>query len=576
MKIAPISLKSCPKNYTLDLDKTKSPAETFADVSGKLENYGLDIFAGAKRVDTGRLGIPVYLGMCGSDARKILPTRKQMGKGSSESQAKTSALMEVIERHAFFSFFERRPNFVRATWLEAENMFGADLISIDEMRESVADFVPEDTARAILNLRAWDFYPATRLADGKIVWLPLDWFRMLGEFNGSSAGNSNEESILQGIGEILERHACCIVDRKRPILPTIKPESCKDPVLRELLGAFRREGIMIILKDFSLGLPLPCVAALAYDPATFPAKSEIVFTAGTASSPAKAAIRAITEVAQLGGDFCTCSCYEASGLPKFTTPDEFAWLLEGPEVNLDELPDISTADIREEITRATKALAPINIYVVETTHPGLDVPAHYCIAPGLSFRERDRNQSLGLFTGRKLAEAGDFAGMEALAALCPNAHYLPFFRGLLALGDGDCQKAASLFAEAAPIQPDDEARALALFYEAYALTMLENWQGALPHLREAFSLCPAMREYGNLLGVSLYKIGDYPAAEAVFDKVLKLDRGSAMDLANRGVCRKLQGKYEAAKEDLENALALDQSLDFVRKHLDEIDELGVE
>ena len=195
MNVSPIRLKSCPKNYTLDLDKARSPEETFADVSRRLKNSGLDIFAGARRVDCGRLGIPVYLGLCGQDAREVLPTRKQMGKGSSAAQARASALMEVMERYAFFSFFERRPNFARATWQEAENLFGQDLIGIDEMRKSVNEPVDPETARAILNLRSWDFYPATRLADGKIVWLPLDWFRMLGEFNGSSAGNSAEENI---------------------------------------------------------------------------------------------------------------------------------------------------------------------------------------------------------------------------------------------------------------------------------------------------------------------------------------------------------------------------------------------
>lgn len=570
MNISPIRLKSCPKNYTLDLDKSRSPEETFAAVSRRLENFGLDIFAGARRVDCGRLGIPVYLGLCGQDARKVLPTRKQMGKGSSAAQARASALMEVMERYAFFSFFERRPNFVRATWREAENLFGPDLTGIDEIRKSVNDSIDRERARAILNLRSWDFYPATRLADGKLAWLPLDWFRMLGEFNGSSAGNSAEESILQGISELLERHCCCLADRERPVLPTIDASTCKDPVLAKLVGAFRREGILLILKDFSQGMPMPCVAALAHDPATFPEKSEIVFTAGTASSPAKAAIRAITEVAQLGGDFCTSSCYEASGLPKFASPDEFRWLLEGPVTSLDSLPDISSGDIFEEISRLVRDLAPTNIYAVETSNPDLGVPAHYCIAPGLAFRERDRNQSIGLFTGRKLAEEGNLPAIEELGRLCPDAHYLPFFRGMLALGGGDYKKAANLFASAAPLQPDDESRALAMFYNGHAKTLMDDWRAAIPELDGAFGLCPSMKEYGNLLGVSLFKTGSYSEAEKIFDQVLKIDKGSAMDLANRGICRKFQGKKEAALEDLRAALELEPDLDFARRHLEEL------
>lgn len=569
-EIPPIRLKPSPKGHTRDLDKAIAPEETFARVSGILAAFGEDIFAGARRVDIGRLGIPVYLGVCGPKAREVMPTRKQMGKGASEAQARASALMELVERYSFFTFFERRPNFVEATWEEAEKLFGADLVSMEEIRKSVNDGIDPARAREILNLRLWDFYPATRLQDGKIIWLPLDWFRLLGEFNGSSAGNTAEESILQGICELVERHVCALADREHPELATIDPDETDDETLRGLIAAFRQAGIMLLLKDMSLDMPLPTVAALAFDPATFPDKSEIVFTAGTATSPVKAAVRAITEAAQLGGDFCTASCYEASGLDKFKSPDEFAWLLRGPVISLANLPDISAPDMRDEIMAAANALLPLNIYAVETANPSLGVPAHYCIIPGLSFRERDKNQSVGLFVGRKLAEAGDREGLGKLASLCPNAHYLPFFEGLLALGEGDAQKAASLFEKAAPKQPDDEARALALFYQGHAYTLSGQWAEALAPLREAFELCPSMKEYGNLLGVALFREKNYPEAEFIFDRVLRLDKGSAMDLANRGICRKLQGKTEAACQDLREALALAPDMDFARKHLEEL------
>ena len=130
----------------------------------------------------------------------------------------------------------------------------------------------------------------------------------------------------------MERHVCCRIDRERLTTPTIDPHEVDDPTLRDLLAAFEREGIHIMLKDFSLGMPLPTVGAVAWDPATFPARSEIVFTAGTAASPAKAAIRAVTEIAQLGGDFCTQACYEASGLSKFERLEDIRWLLEGPRL----------------------------------------------------------------------------------------------------------------------------------------------------------------------------------------------------------------------------------------------------
>lgn len=570
-----IVLRPCPKGWREDLDKSVSPGETFRKVSEKLASLKLDIVADTVRVDTGRLGIPVYLGVCGSDARRIMPVRKQMGKGSSVAQARASALMELMERYAFFSFWERRPHFERATWREAEKKFGAALISPEEILRSVHDDMDGETFRELFSLCEWDFYPATRLTDGETVWLPLDWFRMLGEFNGSSAGNSAEESLLQGLCELVERHVCCIADRERPALPTLDTGGCDDPALARLEQAFERAGIRLVLKDFSMGTGLPTVGALAWDPATFPEKSEIVLTAGTATSPAKAAIRAITEVAQLGGDFCTSSCYEASGLPKFHDLAECRWLLEGPRKSVADLPDASGDDIRAELETALENLRPINVYGIETTSPDIGVPAHYCVAPGLEFRERDVNQSAGLFVGRKLAEqcAPDEAGpaLDRLAALFPDAHYLPFFRGLLALRLGDAGLACDFFTQAVPAQPEAQSRALAAFYLGYARSLAGKWEDALPHLSSAFELCPDMKEYGNYLGAALFRLGRYAEAEEVFDRVLRLDKGSAMDLANRGLCRERLGRNDAARKDLSAALSLDPSIDFAREHLDALE-----
>lgn len=579
MTASGIILASCPKAYTKDLDKAANPAATVERVRSRLAATGLDVVAGTRRVDVGRLGIPVYLGLCGKDARAVMPARKQMGKGSSQEQAMASALMEVMERFAFFSFWERQGCAFTGTWSEAETRFGEELLPLEAILRSVDDTMSLACARRVMDLVRWRFHPATHLRSGRTVWLPLDWFRLLGEFNGSSAGNSVEESLLQGLSELVERHVCCRADRERPTLPTIAADTCRDDVLRGLLDAFAREGIHLVLKDMSFGMPLPTVAALAWDPATFPGSSEIVFTAGTASSPAKAAIRAVTEVAQLGGDFCTGACYEASGLPKFTALAQARWLLEGQAVPLHSLPSVEARDIRDELLAAIDGLAPLEVYAVETTHPDLGIPAHYTIVPGLQFRERDRNQSLGLFVGRRLAETcdGETAdrGLAALAEMCPGAHFLPFFQGMLALRRDAPEQAFGCFLAALPLQPDADAAGLAAFYAGYAETVRGRWAEAAPLLEQAVRFCPEMKEYGNLLGVSLYRTGRYAEAAAAFEAVLRLDKGSAMDRANLGVCLKFLGKPTEARRELRTALELDPSLDFARAHLAELEEAAV-
>jgi ribosomal protein S12 methylthiotransferase accessory factor len=76
------------------------------------------------------------------------------------------------------------------------------------------------------------------------------------------------------------------------------------------------------MNDISSDTGIPSVSVLAYDPSTFPQMSEIVWTAGTTPNPHKALIRALTEVAQLAGDFMTRSNYVASGLPKVKSLEE--------------------------------------------------------------------------------------------------------------------------------------------------------------------------------------------------------------------------------------------------------------
>ncbi len=572
-----ITIHSCPKGYVTDLDKTCTPEETVTRAKEAFAASGKRILGQTRRIDTGRLGIPVFMSICGEDAREIMPTRKQMGKGASPAQAEASALMELVERFSFFKFWEDAGNFQTMTWSEATRAFGENLLPIDHIIQSVGDPLDATDAARVLDLVAWRFGTVTDLGTGREYMAPLDWFKKLNEFNGSSAGNTLEESMLQGGCELVERHVCAVIDRSRQETPSIDPASFTDPVLIDLYHKFTQNGLQVWIKDFSLGFPVPTVAALVMDPATFPRKSEIVFTAGTASSPQKAAIRALTEVAQLGGDFESCSNYEASGLPKFTHPDQFVWLTTGPTVSIHDLPSGTDTDITQELLTFCSKLNDMGFtfLAVDTTTPELGIAANYNIVPGFLFRERTPMASLGLFVGRILAEDLDpdvaWAGLDVLEGILPDAHYLPFFRGLVALRQGDIGQAATWFAQAEPLQPEADDRGLAAFYQAYALSQQDQWAATIPHLDRAVGHCPEVKEYFNLRGVAYFKQKEFAGAAANFELALALDSGSAMDLANLGLCHKFMNNAEKAREFLGEALRLDPSLDFARTHLHELD-----
>ncbi|MFW5863395.1 MAG: tetratricopeptide repeat protein [Desulfohalobiaceae bacterium] len=567
-------LRPCPKHYSQDQDKAVSPEQTVLRVQKAFAQHGSGILQETRRIDSGRLGIPVYLSICGEQARQILPSRKQMGKGACQEQAQASALMELAERFSLFSFLQSQELSGRYTWSQAQNLLQGRIIPMQEILLSVHEDLDPEQARELMDLVPWSFVPGLDIDAEQTIYLPLDWFRKLNEFNGSSAGNTLEESVLQGACELIERHVCAIVDRSRPCLPSINPDSLQDPVLRDLYSRFEAQGIALWLKDFSLNLGVPTVGALAYDPATLGSGlSEIVFTAGTATSPEKAAIRALTEVAQLGGDFKTGSKYEPSGLSKPPSLEDCAWLRQGETVDLHSLPDVSSHDISLELKHLAGLLRKqgYTLYAVDTTHPQLQIPSNYNIVPGFLFRERAPRPSLGLFVGRILAEEAEEQqashGLQLLARHYPGASFLPFFQGLLHLRCGSIQQALENLKHAEGIQPGSQEQALVLFYLGYAYSLVQEWLAAANYLQQAVQLHSDVHAYFNLLGVARYKLQDYEHAAKNFQRALELDQGSALDMANLGLCYKQMDRPLAAMDFLQSSLELDPELEFAAREL---------
>ncbi|MFP3904383.1 MAG: tetratricopeptide repeat protein, partial [Armatimonadota bacterium] len=96
-------------------------------------------------------------------------------------------------------------------------------------------------------------------------------------------------------------------------------------------------------------------------------------------------------------------------------------------------------------------------YSVSTMHEDLKIPANYNFIPGFLFRERASRPSLGLITGRILAEEGDpvqaLQGLQKLSDIYPGAFYIPFFQGLLCLRMNEQDQALLKFRQALDIQP---------------------------------------------------------------------------------------------------------------------------
>ncbi|UCF93244.1 MAG: YcaO-like family protein [Desulfobacterales bacterium] len=569
-----IVLHDAFKRFTRDQDKIWPPEETVRRFKDKLQKIDLDILHRTMRIDNGRLDIPVYFSTCGKDALATIGTQKQMGKGATPQQAEASALMELAERYSFFSFAKNPTNFFEAKYVDVKDQ----AIPFAMIARSVHD-ESEDltiTRKIFENLRLkWTWgYNLTRAQE---VLIPFDWFYAINEFNGPSAGNCQEEALIQGICEIVERHTSSIISHNRLRVPAIRAESATEPLVAEMLQKYRHVGVKLYISDFSLDMGIPTVGVLAYDPTTFPHLSEIVWTAGTTPDPQKALSRALTEVAQLAGDFNTSSCYVASGLPKFKNIEEAEFLRHpGNEIDISNLPQLSDPNMKVEIQNCVAALAQrgMDVLVVNTMHPILEVPAFYTIIPGAHFRERALNTSVGMFTAKHIAEHR--RPQEAIAELrkmddqLAGKYYVSFYLGTCHLALGDPETARRNFNQALALEPNEQDIPSICSYLGVALKDMGKYREALEVLAYGERFDQERTDIYNLVGFCHYKLRNHREAIEYFKKVIRLDPTSAIDYANIASNYRDLGEKAKAIRYYEMALTLDASIDFARKNLKEL------
>ncbi len=573
-----VQLQDCLKTYTIDQDKAISPEETVARFKQKLEDLNLDILKEVKRIDNGRLGIPVYFSVCGEDARAMTGTKKQMGKGASPIQAKASACMELAERFSFFTFKNNPDNFLYGDYQTMQEQ-GHPVLPLHYLLQSVHDsehdekFI-EEVLHGIPMQWAW----AKNLTQDTEVLIPFSWFFAINEFNGPSAGNSFEEAALQGICEIVERHVCALVNHKKLKTPLIDHESIKDPVAREVVAIFKKNDIELYLNDFTLDTGICTIAALAIDRNTFPETSEIVYTAGTTPDPEKALIRAVTEVAQLAGDFNSGSNYVASGLPKPLNMDEVAHVhASGESCAMDDIANLGDINIRVEVENCLESLQNIGMdtFMLDVSHPDLKIPAIYTIVPGAHFRERSMINDVGLFAAKLLVEMVDDPQqleekLARLETIIPDAYYLHFYRGRNLYEAGEATQALQHFEQALRGNPEAEDLPYIYSYMGNAYKDLEQYDLALDILRKGLDEDEERSDIHNMIGVCHFKQGNFADAVKSFERAVELNPVSAMDYANLGVNHRKLGNIDQAIHFFTLALSLDADIEFARIQLAEL------
>lgn len=569
-----IRLQDAFKKETRDQDKVIHPRETIRRLREKLDHLNLQILDHTERIDNGRLDIPVFFSYCGPDGKAMTGTKKQMGKGATPDQAEASAVMELAERFSLYSFRNNPAHFT----VDRRPHLKDRAVSFETIAKSVHDDSEDlDTVQEIFDSLPLRWTEGYNLTQDRPVLIPFDWFFTINEFNGSCAGNQVEEALCQGICEVVERHVSARVARDRLPAPSIRPESASDPIVAGMLDKYRRAGIEVYLSDFTLDTGIPTVGVLAWDPATFPDASEIVWTAGTAPNPVKALGRALSETAQLAGDFNTGSNYLASGLPKFSRIEE-ADFIRNPntQVNIADLPDLSDPNIKVEVQRLLAALQKRNMEVlaVNTTHPRLEVPAFYTIIPGAHFRERAANQSVGMFCAKLITEDNPpetaIRQLKEMDRKLPGKYYVQFYLGVAYLAADDPETARGCLESALESGPAEEDIPSIYSYLGVCLKEMEHYREALAVLQKGIAVDPDRTDLHNLAGFCHFKLKEHEQAIESFQEVLRLNPSSGIDYANIATNYRELEDTEKAVAYYQMALEIDPSLDFARDNLDRL------
>ena len=243
-------------------------------------------------------------------------------------------------------------------------------------------------------------------------------------------------------------------------------------------------------------------------------------------------------------------------------------------MTIGELPNLSDNNMRVEIENYLGALQRLGmeVLVIDTRHPALQVPAIYTIVPGAHFRERSMVQNVGLFVAKLVHEQIDDLVEQSrqlmrLREFLPEAYYLEFYLGKNLMAVGQHDQALKHFELALARHPEAEDLPYLYSFMGDCLKEMGRYEEALAALYEGLSHDEERPDLHNLAGFCHFKLGDHAAAVLHFARTVELNPASAIDYANLGVNLRKLGRFDEAVAHLSLALELDPSLDFARTHL---------
>jgi ribosomal protein S12 methylthiotransferase accessory factor len=335
------------------------------------------------------------------------------GKGSTDAQARASAVCEAIERLSGVWSEDRPVTRSVRTDLDHRSIHPNDLMLFHEQQFDERDLTNPDPRNQLhqVPLRwqedsmiSWS--TAWSLTHDEPVYVPSAYcwfghpdsvaqFFTYADGNGNASGNNLDEAILQGFCELAERDAVGIWWYNRIARPGVDLAVFQDPYMEALSDFYAKLGREIWMLDLTNDLGIPTFAAISQRTSGSP---DVIVAFGAHPVPRLAAMRALTEVNQFlpavsdrNEDGTTnYGLDDVAAVEWFTnaSTEVLPWLLPAPEMEAvdptryDVPPMASVADYVTLCVERCRNVG-LELLVLDQSRPDIELSVAKVMAPGI-------------------------------------------------------------------------------------------------------------------------------------------------------------------------------------------------
>lgn len=337
------------------------------------------------------------------------------GKGMSEYQARASAVCESIERYC--GVYPQN-KLVTASYNElSDNGRVIDPVVLQGF--SQAQYANREAWNAVQQRPGNHRVPEMPDKDQEISWtaawsltnqefcyLPASFcffghrdpgkVTIVADSNGSAAGNTYEEALLQGLMEVVERDSVALWWYNMIQRPALDLQSFEEKYIPQLLEYYASINRDLWVLDITSDLGIPTFAGISRR--TDRPVEDIVLGFGSHPNPKVALFRALTEVNQFLPSLLEKKP-DGSTIYKFPDHDAITWWVTAriadhpyllpnasqPPTTLQDFGYQPTKDIKKEIERCQHALeqADLELIAMDMSHADIELHVAKAVVPGM-------------------------------------------------------------------------------------------------------------------------------------------------------------------------------------------------